>query len=149
MYERGRASPSIDVALKLGDVTQPNLPCPRCRTSATLNPELLGSSPDHPSNELVYEKLPLDICDRYVMLMDPILGTGNTAKRAIQVLLSKGVEEKKIFFLTLIAAPEGIHHVCGTFPRVTVITSEIDSGINENFQVVPGIGEFGDRYFCD
>ena len=91
----------------------------------------------------------MDIGDRYVMLMDPILGTGNTAKRAIEVLLSKGVEEKRIFFLTLIAAPEGIQHICGLFPHVTVITSEIDAGINDNFKVVPGVGEFGDRYFCD
>jgi hypothetical protein len=55
-----------------------------------------------------------------------------------QVLLKKGVEESKILFLTLIAAPEGIHRVCGTFPQVKIITSEIDQGIGENFEVIPG-----------
>lgn len=66
-----------------------------------------------------------------------------------QVILEKGVEEGKILFLSLIAAPEGIHRVCRAYPRVKLIVSEIDEGIGENFQVLPGIGEFGDRYFCD
>ncbi|CAL5221877.1 g4140 [Coccomyxa viridis] len=100
--------------------------------------------------ELIYEKLPADIAERHVLLMDPILATGNSAVRAIQVVLSKGVDEGKILFLSLIAAPEGIHMVCKKFPRVKVITSEIDEGIDEStFQVIPGVGEFGDRYFCD
>ncbi|KAK9854764.1 hypothetical protein WJX84_001359 [Apatococcus fuscideae] len=99
--------------------------------------------------ELIYEKLPADIKDRHCLLMDPILATGNSAARAIQVLLGKGVEEGKILFLSLIAAPEGIHKICSTYPRVKVITSEIDDGINREYQVVPGVGEFGDRYFCD
>ncbi|EIE19251.1 putative uracil phosphoribosyl transferase [Coccomyxa subellipsoidea C-169] len=100
--------------------------------------------------ELIYEKLPADIAERHVLVMDPILATGNSAVRAIQVVLSKGVDEGKILFLSLIAAPEGIHMVCRKFPRVKVITSEIDEGIDEStFQVVPGVGEFGDLYFCD
>lgn len=57
---------------------------------------------------------------------------------AAQVLLKKGVQEQNILFLTLIAAPEGIHRVCSTFPQVKVITSEIDEGIGQNFQVIPG-----------
>ena len=56
----------------------------------------------------------------------------------VQVLLSKGVEEGKILFLSLIAAPEGIHRICAAFPRVKLITSEIDEGIGPDFQVVPG-----------
>ena len=57
----------------------------------------------------------------------------------LQVVLSKGVDEGKILFLSLIAAPEGIHMVCRKFPRVKVITSEIDEGIDEStFQVIPG-----------
>ncbi|BDA43816.1 Uridine kinase-like protein 4 [Coccomyxa sp. Obi] len=100
--------------------------------------------------ELIYEKLPADIAERHVLVMDPILATGNSAVKAIQVVLSKGVDEGKILFLSLIAAPEGIHMVCKKFPRVKVITSEIDEGIDEaTFQVVPGVGEFGDLYFCD
>lgn len=96
---------------------------------------------------IVYERLPDDIAERYVLLMDPILGTGGSASRAIQVLLDKGVQESKILFLTLIAAPEGIHTVCKQFPSLKVITSEIDECIDVDFRVSPGVGEFGDRYF--
>eukprot|EP00884_Botryococcus_braunii_P007954 jgi/Botrbrau1/1715/Bobra.116_2s0057.1 len=102
------------------------------------------------AQELVYEKLPADIAERHVLLMDPILATGNSAARAVEVLLAKGVEEGKILFLSLIAAPEGIHKICGAYPKVKVITSEIDASLDElTFHVVPGVGEFGDRYFCD
>lgn len=44
-------------------------------------------------------------------------------------------------------APEGIHTVCGQYPRLKIVTSEIDSGLNEHSRVIPGMGEFGDRYF--
>lgn len=44
-------------------------------------------------------------------------------------------------------APEGIHVVCKRFPALKIVTSEIDSGLNDDFRVVPGMGEFGDRYF--
>ena len=126
--------------------------------------------------ELIYEKLPADIAERHVLLMDPILATGNSAARAIQVrfsgklpcplslaqatayhscqpaaclqvLLAKGVRQDKILFLSLIAAPEGIHKICAAFPQVKVITSEIDEAIDESFQVIPGVGEWGERYY--
>jgi uridine kinase len=66
-----------------------------------------------------------------------------------QVLLNRGVEEEKIFLLSIIAAPEGISRVCSRFPAVRVVTSEIDDHVDDKFAVVPGCGEFGDRYFCD
>ncbi|KAL4419150.1 hypothetical protein ABPG77_009126, partial [Micractinium sp. CCAP 211/92] len=99
--------------------------------------------------EIVYEKLPADIAERFVLVMDPILGTGGSAARAVKVLLDKGVDEGKILFLSLIAAPEGIHTLCRRFPRLKVITSEIDEYIDTDFRVVPGVGNFGDRYFCE
>eukprot|EP01024_Parvocaulis_polyphysoides_P042756 TRINITY_DN3902_c0_g1_i2.p1 TRINITY_DN3902_c0_g1~~TRINITY_DN3902_c0_g1_i2.p1 ORF type:complete len:477 (-),score=52.82 TRINITY_DN3902_c0_g1_i2:194-1624(-) len=102
-----------------------------------------------PKDELIYEKLPTDIKDKFVLLLDPILGTGYTASRAIQVLIEKGVNEKRILFLCLIAAPDGIHQICSKYPNLQVITSEIDEGIDDHWRVVPGIGEFGDRYFCE
>ena len=66
-----------------------------------------------------------------------------------QVLLDKGVKEERILFLSLIAAPEGVQKVCSRFPLLKVVTSEIDQCVDDMFQVRPGIGEFGDRYFCD
>lgn len=67
---------------------------------------------------------------------------------AAQVLLGKGVEEGKILFLSLIAAPEGIHKICSTYPKVKVITSEIDDGINREYQVVPGASRLSIDGLC-
>ncbi|XVF76995.1 hypothetical protein PTKIN_Ptkin14bG0004500 [Pterospermum kingtungense] len=97
--------------------------------------------------QLIYEKLPQDISERNVLLLDPILGTGNSAVQAISLLVKKGVPQSNIIFLNLISAPQGVHVVCKSFPRVKIVTSEIDIGLNEDFRVVPGMGEFGDRYF--
>ncbi|KAK7371887.1 hypothetical protein VNO80_05253 [Phaseolus coccineus] len=97
--------------------------------------------------QLIYEKLPKDISDRHVLLLDPILGTGNSAVQAISLLLKKGVPESNIIFLNLISAPQGVHEVCKSFPRIKIVTSDIDIGLNEDFRVIPGMGEFGDRYF--
>ncbi|KAG5529998.1 hypothetical protein RHGRI_030386 [Rhododendron griersonianum] len=97
--------------------------------------------------QLIYEKLPNDISDRHVLLLDPILGTGNSAVQAISLLVKKGVPESNIIFLNLISAPQGVHVVCKRFPRIKIVTSEIEVGLNKDFRVVPGMGEFGDRYF--
>ncbi|GIL75286.1 hypothetical protein Vretimale_7981 [Volvox reticuliferus] len=103
------------------------------------------------NNEVIYEKLPADIADRHVLLLDPLLSTGATAVKAIKTLKDRGVPEDRILFLTIIAAPEGIHRVCGTYPAVRLLTSEIDDCVDpkENFALVPGAGNYGNRYFCE
>ncbi|OAY86067.1 Uridine kinase-like protein 4, partial [Ananas comosus] len=97
--------------------------------------------------QLIYQNLPKDISDRHVLLLDPILGTGNSAVQAISLLLQKGVQEGNIIFLNLISAPQGVHAVCKRFPRIKIVTSEIEVGLNDDYRVIPGMGEFGDRYF--
>ncbi|CAL5325321.1 unnamed protein product [Camellia sinensis] len=97
--------------------------------------------------QLIYEKLPADISSRNVLLLDPVLASGNSAIKAVSLLLSKGVAESNIIFLNLIAAPEGIHAVCKKFPKLKIVTSEIDMSLNKDSHVIPGMGEFGDRYF--
>ncbi|KAI9379277.1 hypothetical protein POPTR_017G071200v4 [Populus trichocarpa] len=97
--------------------------------------------------QLIYEKLPADISSRHVLLLDPVLASGNSAVKAINLLLSKGVVESNIIFLNLIAAPQGIHVVCKKFPKLKIVTSEIDVTLDEDLCVIPGMGEFGDRYF--
>ncbi|CAJ1920144.1 unnamed protein product [Sphenostylis stenocarpa] len=97
--------------------------------------------------QLIYEKLPKDISERHVLLLDPVLATGNSANQAIELLIQKGVPENHIIFLNLISAPEGIHCVCKRFPSLKIVTSEIDVELNEEYRVIPGLGEFGDRYF--
>ncbi|MFQ6644983.1 hypothetical protein Gotur_020352 [Gossypium turneri] len=93
------------------------------------------------------EKLPKDISERHVLLLDLVLATGNSANHAIELLVQKGVPESHIIFLNLISAPEGIHCVCKRSPSLKIVTSEIDVALNGEFRVIPGMGEFGDRYF--
>ncbi|PPD73253.1 hypothetical protein GOBAR_DD29820 [Gossypium barbadense] len=76
------------------------------------------------------EKLPKDISERHVLLLDLVLATGNSANHAIELLVQKGVPESHIIFLNLVSAPEGIHCVCKRFPSLKVVTSEIDVALN-------------------
>ncbi|MET7289572.1 uracil phosphoribosyltransferase [Streptomyces sp. NPDC005573] len=97
--------------------------------------------------KLFYTKLPDDIADRHVLLLDPMLATGGTALAAIDVLLERGVAEENIVFINFITVPEGIAAVCERHPRVRIVTSSIEQRLNENAYMLPGIGDFGDRYF--
>lgn len=94
-----------------------------------------------------YAKLPNDIAKRNVLLMDPMLATGGSVCCAIDHLKSVGVHEENIVFLNLIAAPEGIKKVNAEYPGVRIVTSMIDDGLNDDAYIIPGCGDFGDRYF--
>lgn len=90
-------------------------------------------------------KVPKDIQNREVIILDPMLATGGSAIDAIDLLKSKGV--KKIKFLCIIAAPEGIEKVETKYPDVQIYCAHIDSHLNENKYIVPGLGDAGDRIF--
>ena len=106
-----------------------------------------SSSPTPPAPRVIYEKMPTDIAERFVLLLDPILATGVSSAAAIDRLLRLGVREDRIMFVTVIAASQGIHTLASKYPHMKIITSEVDAGLNELNRVVPGVGEFGDRYF--
>lgn len=108
---------------------------------------LIQTSPVTREPLLVYSKLPRDISQRYVLLMDPMIGTAATALMAIRVVLDHGVPEDHIFFLTLVTAPEGIRTIAYAFPQVKLFTSAIDKEVTSNYFILPGMGNFGDRYF--
>ena len=93
------------------------------------------------------EWLPVDIKDRYVLLLDPMLATGGSAVETIKTLKSKGVEETKIIFINLVAAPEGVEEVFSRFPDIRIITAEVDKRLNDQAFILPGLGDFGDIYF--
>ena len=95
----------------------------------------------------IWRKYPEDIANRYVLLMDPMLATGGSACCAIEDLTSIGVPEDRIIFANLIAAPEGIAKVVREYPNVKIITTAIDDRLNTDAYILPGIGDFGDRYF--
>ncbi|MDI6737069.1 MAG: uracil phosphoribosyltransferase [Nanoarchaeota archaeon] len=94
-----------------------------------------------------YSKLPKDIAERYVLLLDPMLATGGSAKKAVEILKEKRVKEEKIIFVSLISCPEGIKAFTEAFPKVKVVTGVIDKSLNGKAYILPGLGDFGDRYF--
>jgi uracil phosphoribosyltransferase len=96
---------------------------------------------------LYYAALPPDIAQRHVLLLDPMLATGGTARAAIEVLLDAGVREERIIFINLLTVPEGIRAVLEPYPSVRIVTSAIDEALNENAYMMPGIGDFGDRFY--
>ena len=96
---------------------------------------------------LYYSSLPHDIAQRHVLLLEPMLATGGSAIAAIQVLLEKGVKEEQIILINLLTVAEGLSAVCRRYPRVRIVTSSIEERLNENAFMVPGIGDFGDRFF--
>ncbi|KEP55725.1 uracil phosphoribosyltransferase [Rhizoctonia solani 123E] len=97
--------------------------------------------------KLFYSKLPEDIANRYVLLLDPMLATGGSAIKAVEVLKEAGVLEERIMFLNLIASPEGIRAFCGKYPALRMITGWIDKGLNEKAYIIPGLGDFGERRY--
>ncbi|KAJ4467867.1 armadillo/beta-catenin/plakoglobin [Lentinula aciculospora] len=99
--------------------------------------------------KLFYSKFPQDIAKRYVLLLDPMLATGGSAIKAVDVLMENGVPEDRIIFINLISSPEGLKTFCEKFPRLKVITGWIDQGLNEKAYIIPGLGDFGERRYCE
>ncbi len=95
--------------------------------------------------ETYYCKLPVGIEDKLVLLVDPMLATGGSACDAIQLLKEKGC--KKIKFMAIIGAPEGVSRVAETHPDVDIYVSTLDRCLNENGYILPGLGDAGDRLF--
>jgi uracil phosphoribosyltransferase len=92
-----------------------------------------------------YCKLPGDIEEREVIVLDPMLATGGSAVAAIDLIKSKGV--KNIKFMCIIAAPEGIRALTEAHPDVSVYCAAKDSHLNDHGYIVPGLGDAGDRIF--
>lgn len=92
-----------------------------------------------------YFKVPKNIDERQVIITDPMLATGGSAKAAIQFIKDRGVSDIKL--MCIIAAPEGIKAVCEAHPDVKVYCGIVDEKLNENGYIVPGLGDAGDRIF--
>ncbi|MBO5204171.1 MAG: uracil phosphoribosyltransferase [Clostridia bacterium] len=92
-----------------------------------------------------YCKLPHDIEDRIVILVDPMLATGGSAVDALTMLKARGC--KNIRFMCLVAAPEGVAKVQEAHPDVDIFTAALDERLNEHAYIVPGLGDAGDRIF--
>ena len=109
----------------------------------------IGLYRDEETHEPVeyYNKLPSDIEERDVFVLDPMLATGGSAVDAINIIMIKEKGGKKIKFLCIIAAPEGIKALTEAHPDVQVFCAAKDEGLNENCYIMPGLGDAGDRIF--
>ncbi len=92
-----------------------------------------------------YSKLPADIKDKTVLLLDPMLATGGSASDAVDLLKAKGCTD--IRFLAILAAPEGVKRLAKAHKDVKVYVSTLDRCLNENGYILPGLGDAGDRLF--
>ncbi|KAL9980499.1 hypothetical protein ACROYT_G009099 [Oculina patagonica] len=108
---------------------------------------LIQTNEETSEPELHYHRLPKDISEDHVILMDATVATGAAALMAIRVLLDHDVKEENILFLSLIAAESGVHTIAYAYPKVKIVTAAVDPEVNDKFHIIPGIGNFGDRYF--
>jgi uracil phosphoribosyltransferase len=92
-----------------------------------------------------YFKAPQDLSDRTVILMDPMLATGNSACAAADLLKARGASN--ISFVCLLAAPEGIAHFQNQHGEIPIWTAAIDERLNDHGYIVPGLGDAGDRMY--
>ncbi len=92
-----------------------------------------------------YCKLPVDVADRDVVVLDPMLATGGSASAAISFIKQRGA--KNIKLMNLIAAPEGINRVVQDHPDVDIYCAAVDKELNSHAYIVPGLGDAGDRLF--
>jgi uracil phosphoribosyltransferase len=92
-----------------------------------------------------YLKLPDDLSERDVILVDPMLATGNSAVAAISRLIE--LRARSVKFVCLVAAPEGVAQVHSVFPNVTIVAAALDRCLDEHGYIRPGLGDAGDRLF--
>ncbi|KAI9490878.1 uracil phosphoribosyltransferase-domain-containing protein [Zychaea mexicana] len=120
----------------------------RVYNDAVIGKILIQTDPSTGEPQLHYCKLPADVKDHYVILMDATIGTGAAGLMAIRVLLDHEVPENHIILTVFLAAPVGLNVIAKAFPRVKIVTSMVDPVLSkETLYIEPGIGNFGDRYF--
>lgn len=105
----------------------------------------LYRDPDTYEAKGYYCKLPNDIAEREVIIVDPMLATGNTAIEAVRLIKNAGC--KSIRLVSLIAAPEGVEAMTQAHPDVDIYVGNIDEGLNDHCYIIPGLGDAGDRLF--
>lgn len=95
-----------------------------------------------------YKKLPQLNGQEYIIILEPMLATGGTATQVLQELKKSGADMNKIIFVSVVCAPGGIEKINSEFPEVKIITVAVDTHLNDKKFIVPGLGDFGDRYFA-
>tara|TARA_B110000971_G_C19934854_1_gene465848 strand:- start:232 stop:882 length:651 start_codon:yes stop_codon:yes gene_type:complete len=116
--------------------------------SVSVGKILIQRSEEDARPKLFYTKLPpkISTCD-VVLLCDPMLATGGSSIMAINELIARGVDPAKIYFINVVCCPEGLKNLELAHPAVRVLSASLDEGMNEKCWIVPGLGDYGDRYF--
>jgi len=96
---------------------------------------------------LLYSNLPPGISQQHVLLCDPMLATGGSAMKAIEVLVEHNVDPTKIIFANMICAPVGLTVLADAYPQIKIVTAAIDNNLNDDKFIVPGLGDYGDRFY--
>jgi uracil phosphoribosyltransferase len=92
-----------------------------------------------------YTNLPKDIQDRYCIVVDPMLATGNSLSVAIKKLIDTGVSQ--ITVVNILACPEGIQRITSEYPNIRIVVAKVDDRLNEKGYILPGLGDAGDRIY--
>ncbi|XP_059910014.1 uridine-cytidine kinase-like 1 isoform X1 [Gadus macrocephalus] len=141
---KGRGITGVSI-LRAGETMEPALRAV-CK-DVRIGKILIQTNLDSGEPELHYLRLPKDISEDHVILMDSTVSTGAAAMMAVRVMLDHEVCEERIMLVSLLMAELGVHSVAYAFPRVKIITTAVDKGLDRLLHVIPGIGDFGDRYF--
>lgn len=94
-----------------------------------------------------FVKMPANLEDRHMYIVDPMLATGGSAIAAIDSVLERGAKIENIKFICLVAAPEGVKALKEAHPEVEIYTAALDDKLNEDAYIIPGLGDAGDRLF--
>ena len=113
----------------------------------SLGKVLVQRDPNTSERKLLYSTLPKNLKRAHVLVLDPIMASGSAAMAAIKHITENGVKQKNITFVTMLTCPEGVMNVLKAFPRITIATSMLDDGLDDKKLLIPGIGDFADRYF--
>ena len=105
----------------------------------------LYRDPDTHEPHEYYCKLPSDISNRLVVVVDPMLATGGSASDALKLVKKHGA--KQIILMCLVAAPEGVERVLSDHPDVEIYSAALDEKLNDHAYIIPGLGDAGDRIF--
>lgn len=96
---------------------------------------------------LYYQNLPKTKPGQFYIILDPMIATGGSGSAAINILKSRGVPEEQMLYVGIVGAPDGIAALKEAAPKIRIICGEIDPELNSKKYIVPGLGDFGDRYF--
>lgn len=94
-----------------------------------------------------YQNLPKITSTSRIIILEPMIATGGSITAAIEILLEKGALQENIIVAGVLAAPEGLDFLKKTMPKIQIVVGEVDQCLNASKFIVPGLGDFGDRYF--